>query len=273
MDFYLNCWVPSLSGFYKVRELKNCQLLALSKYILNEDHPGTSDCFEKIINENVVDNDLQLTRFDKWFVLCFLRAANISHIINLQTTNKENIPCNIELSLFDILSRLSESISIPVLNINLEKFNFELTPANYLYSKDNILNATSKIIFNKTNTINLKEAELIYRKFTNINLYISQKVLAYDSGSSHFIINNTNPSLNLKSLPVRLFDNSLYFFVRSIYHPYCKDLYQKFFYLMKYNGFSFNEVSNLTPIESEIFLNLYKQDENNKTQSESINIQ
>lgn len=273
MDFNLNCWVPSLSGFYKIRELKNSQLLALSKYILNEDHVGTSNYFESIISENVLDKTLRLTRFDKWFILCFLRAANISHIINLQTTNTSNVPCNIELSIFDILGRLSESITIPVINLTIDKLDFTLTPPTSLYSKDNVVEATEKLIYNKTKIINKKEINLIFKKFENISLYVSQNILNYDSKSTNYIINNNNPSLSLNSLPVRLFDNSLYFFTRSIYYPYCKGLYEKFFYLMRYNGFGFNEANNLTPIESEIFLNLYKQDENNKLQSESINIQ
>jgi len=267
MDFYLNCWVPSLSSFVKTKEIKNYQLINLSKYILNEDHPGTNKCFDDIIKENLfIPNNVSLTRFDKWFVLCFLRATNISPILYMQTTNKEKAICNIEISLFDILTSLSEINPINTLNLKLEKVAFALQPGSSLYSKEPVIESIQVI---ENDTTRVTEQPVISKLLeTNINLrnYLAQEMLRFDNSSTYFILKNNNTSLNLNDLQVRVYDNTLFHFTRSIYLPHCKGLYEKHYNLMKCVRLSYDEIKQITPAESEIFLNLYKQEEAAKSQ-------
>ena len=109
--------------------------------------------------------------------------------------------------------------------------------------------------------------------FNSLREYIAQKIVEYDNGHSHYIIQNSNTQLNLTNLQVRLFDNTLYFFLRSIFLPFCRGLYEKHYNLMKYTKLSYESLVTLTPSESDIFLSLYKQDEVSKLQTDSINIQ
>lgn len=265
--------MPSLSGFHKVKELKNSQLIILSKFILNEDHEGTVNCFEYILQENFLDKNLKLTRFDKWFTLCFLRAANISPTLYLQTVNSANLPCNIEISLFDILNRLSESIQIVPINLSFNNLSFTLSPSQKLYCTQPLLDSINTITFKEKYIKNTSDIKSLLSTFNHLREYIAQKIVEYDNDLTHYIIQNSNTQLNLNDLQVRLFDNTLYFFLRSIFLPFCKGLYEKHYNLMKYTKLSYEDLANLTPSESDIFLNLYKQDEVSKLQADSINIQ
>lgn len=266
MEFHLNCWVPSLSGFYQVKELKNSQLNVLSKYILNEDHLGTSQCFESILEENFLSyNTNSLTRFDKWFILCFLRATNISSMLYMNVTNSSNVPCNLEMSLFEILTRLSEINPIAEIKISLEKITFTIKPNSQLFSNDPIVDSLSYIEHN--NNI-IKVPSLIKQLLqTNdgIRNYLALEMIKFDNNSENLIIKNLNSTLNLKNLPVRVFDNTLFFFLRSIFLPHCKGVYEKQYNLMKRLNFSYQDIVNITPGESEIYLNLFKKDENSKS--------
>jgi len=274
MEFVLNCWVPSLSGFFKVKELKNWQLSTLSKYILNEDHQGTNKCFEEIIKENFIDYDLyNLNRFDKWFILTFLRAINISPTLYLQTTNKGNIPCNIEISLFDILNRLSEINCINTIDVNVDKITFLLRPYSFLYTEEPVLNSIVAIDYKGQRIANTTLINNLISSNINLRNYIAQELLLKDSKSQHYIIKNSNVSLNLNDLPVRTYDNTLFFFVRSVYLPHCKGLYEKQYNLMRFSNFSYSDLQQLTPAESDIFLNLFKRDESNNSQPGGIDIQ
>jgi len=274
MEFVLNCWVPSLSGFYKIKELRNRQISTLSKYILNEDHPGTNQCFEEIIKENFVDyNAYSLNRFDKWFILTFLRAINVSPTLYLQTTSTGNIPCNIEISLFDILTKLSEINCIDTFKIGVENINFLLQPHKLLFTDEPVLDSIATVEYKSQNITDLKLIKELLLKNVNLRNYIAQELLLKDGQSQHYIIKNNNTSLNLADLPVRVYDNTLFFFVRSIYLPYCKGLYEKQYNLMRFSNFSYSDLQQLTPAESDIFLNLFKQDESDKSQSNGINIQ
>lgn len=274
MDFSLNCWVPSLSGFFKVKELKNRQMIALSKYILNEDHTGTDQCFEEIIEENFLNyKTYSLNRFDKWFILSFLRAINISPTLYLQTTNTAKMPCNIEISLFEILTRLSEINCIRSFSIEIEKIKFNLQPSNNLFSEQPVVDSISSIQYGNHNITDKTLITTLLTSNANLKNYIAQELLLNDGESQHYIIRNTNTTLNLSNLPVHVFDNTLFFFIRSIYLPYCKGLYEKQYHLMRFGNFSYNDLQQLTPAESDIFLNLFKRDEADKSQSNGINIQ
>jgi len=268
MEFYLNCWVPSLSGFFKLKELKNSQLSILSKYILNEDHEGTNMCFNEIINKNFleINPNLNVNRFDKWFILSFLRATNISPILYLQTANTANVPCNIELSLYETLTRLSEISPVSAIDVKLENINIILYPSESLYTVEPVVDSVKELKHLKNNITNRDEIYKLLGRRENLRNYLAQQMLYFDSLSNDLIIKNENPALKLTNIPVRVFDNTLFFFLRSIYLPYCKGVYEKLFSLKKLMNLSLDEYYQLTPSECDILISLYKQDESSKTQ-------
>ena len=60
MNFYLKCWIPSLSSYSEISELNIGQFTVLAKYMLNNDDTGINKTFENIIENNL------LSRYRDW---------------------------------------------------------------------------------------------------------------------------------------------------------------------------------------------------------------
>lgn len=268
MDFYLNCWVPTLSGYARISELKNSQLQVLSKYILNEDHEGTSNCFDLILKDNVQDRDIvnDLTRFDKWFIFCFLRATNISPVVYIQSTTKDGAPCNIELQLFDLLTKLSEVTLSYRSTVTIEDLDFNIQTSKNLFSKNTLADSIQSINVKDTNTVINDKASLFQIVSDNhgIAILIKDHLTKLDQQSNYKLIENRNKDIAIKDIPVRLYDNTLFLFLRSIYLPFCRGVYVKQYDLMKKLNIDFKSIKDLTPLEGEILLNLHNETEADK---------
>jgi len=268
MDFYLNCWVPTLSGYARISELKNSQLQVLSKYILNEDHAGTSDCFDLILQDNIQDKDVvnNLTRFDKWFIFCFLRATNISPVVYIQSATKDGAPCNIELQLFDLLTKLSEA-TLPYRSAaTIEDLNFNIQASKNLFSGNTLADSIESIHVKGTNIVINDKASLLQVVSDNhgIAILIKDHLSKLDQQSNYKLIENRNKDIAIKDIPVRLYDNTLFLFLRSIYLPFCRGVYVKQYDLMKKLNIDFKSIKDLTPLEGEILLNLHNEAEADK---------
>lgn len=274
MDFHLNCWIPSLSGYTRIRELKNNQLYVLSKYILNEDHEGTNLCFNKIIKNNLLDKEIygKLTRFDKWFILAFYRATNISPVVYIQTTTKDKAPCNVELQLFDTLTKLSEINLTFNTSLEIEDLTLQINASSDLYSKDGYDAVKSITIKNTGTRIEPPVLNTILLENKNLSLYVKKYLTNIDLSRGLMLLENKNPDIILNNIPFRLYDNTLFFFIRSIYLPFCKGVYTRQYNLMRKLGIDYNSVQSLTPLEGEIFINLYNEEENEKKSKKSIDI-
>jgi len=268
MDFYLNCWVPTLSGYARISELKNSQLQVLSKYILNEDHEGTSNCFDLILKDNIQDRDIvnDLTRFDKWFIFCFLRATNISPVVYIQSTTKDGAPCNIELQLFDLLTKLSEATLYYRSTVTIEDLDFNIQASKNLFSKNTLADSIQSINVKDTNTVINDKASLfqIVNDNHGIAILIKDHLTKLDQQSNYKLIENRNKDIAIKDVPVRLYDNTLFLFLRSIYLPFCRGVYVKQYDLMKKLNIDFKSIKDLTPLEGEILLNLHNETEADK---------
>ena len=268
MDFYLNCWVPTLSGYARISELKNSQLQVLSKYILNEDHEGTSNCFDLILKDNIQDKDIvnDLTRFDKWFIFCFLRATNISPVVYIQSTTMDGAPCNIELQLFDLLTKLSEVTLSCRSTVTIEDLDFNIQASKNLFSKNTLADSIQSINVKDTNTVINDKASLFQIVSDNhgIAILIKDHLTKLDQQSNYKLIENRNKDIAIKDIPVRLYDNTLFLFLRSIYLPFCRGVYVKQYDLMKKLNIDFKSIKDLTPLEGEILLNLHNETEADK---------
>lgn len=189
-----------------------------------------------------------------------------------RTVNVSNLPCNVELPLFDVLNKLSECIHIEPYHFSFSKINFELLPSYQLYTGEPVIESIVNLKFNEKTISNFADIKELLSSYNNLRDLIAQELIKKDNDNQHFIINSST-SLNLDSVQVRLFDNTLFFFLRSIFLPFCKELHEKHYRLMKYAKFSYEELKQLTPSEGDIFLNFYTKDEASKAQSNSVNIQ
>lgn len=268
MIFYLKCWVPSLSSYASISEITIEQLSILSKYIINQDNSGINDNFNNIIKNNLEDKNIfkLLSKYDKWFIAVFLRAVSISPIINIQTKTLSGVSCTAEYDIIKILSRLSEIpvLKIPKLETNGLKFYFK--QVLNLYDDSYPFNYIEKIEYNNT-LLDLNTIKLDIEKYNNISILIKNHLFYSEHIYNNlFLLENKSVNMPISPIPFRLTDNTLFAFLKSIYLPYCKVLYNKIYALIKKIGFSYNDLKNLTLLEGQIYLNSYYEEENKKLQ-------
>jgi len=268
-QFYLSSWVPSLKKYVKVSELKMYQLEILSKYILNDDDEQLNTAFNNILLENLknkTDYNL-LTKFDKWFLLIFLRASSVESTISYIAGEEAT---SLTFDLFEILTKLSEIALVEPTSLTLDETIFYFNLQNDLYSPNYVLTSISKT---KTNN-----AEFIPYMFSNEireEFYKTVESTVYNEIKTHlntldqrfsdiFIIENPNKIKNFYSVPLRLYDNTLFYFIKSIFKPSAQSLYTKKYVLLTKLHIDLNSINQLTPFECDIYMGILNSAENSK---------
>lgn len=270
--FYLSAWIPSLKQYVKVTELKMSQLEILCKYILNDDNVHINNCFEDIILNNLQDKAIisKLTRFDKWFLLMFLRASSVGSIITYQTQTKTKENCTISYDLFDILTDLSELTIQPIENYKFDTNNFLLSVPTQLYTDDFVISSIVQIESNNDKYLpsefNPGEMSSFIKTLQNTvyEMLKTHLLLHENEYNQYSIIKNDNNLNGFNTIPLRLLDNTLFYFLKSIFAPLAQNLYNKKYILLSKLGIDLKSINNLTPFECDVFINILNSAENSK---------
>jgi len=260
--FYLNCWVPSLKNYFDIAELKMVQLEILVKYILNGDDNNIEKIFDNIIQDNLIDKSIfsKLTRFDKWFILMFLRATSISSTLHYKIKDVQGNPCAASFSLFDILTDLSEIIIPPIPSLTIDDvtidFNFskKLTSSNVF---DNIFKITKNQKKYYPQVFNTDKRNRFFDTLASSVLPdVTEHLSLYEQNFKNiFIIKNDKQLKDFYSVKFTMFGNTLYEFLKSIFVPYAQSFYKKKFILLSKLGIDLNSLNDLTPFECDVYIN------------------
>jgi len=268
MKFYLNCWIPSINNYIKVSELSLQQLETLSKYIVNDDDEGTCNYFEHIIQTNVADINIQskLTRLDKWFILTSLKANNISPKLVIKAKTADDVDCTADYDLFNILTKVSEYTVQFESTLQVKNF-----AATFQYPKtlflNNVLVESLAAISLENKTVDFASLPVNNKMqfLQTIDASLQELLKAYlhlqDSKIELYLIQNFNNLKNIFDVKLNIFDNTLFYFLKSIYAPYAKSIYLKKYNLISKLGFSLQDINTLTPFEADIYLNIYNNEQ------------
>lgn len=269
--FYLDCWVPSLKDYYKISELKIKQLDVLSKYLINDNNLEINKIFNSIILDNLQNKDIfiKLNRFDKWFILSFLRAVNISDTLTYNASSNTG-PCSVEISLLKILSDFSE-LKFTNNQLQLDNFIFNFKLSNELYLKNNLDNIIESVELNNVKKIFSSEenVEFIKGLTSEIKEGIEKYLYINDTRLNLFLLENKANLGNFRSVRFRIYDNTLFYFLKSIFLPYAQSIYRKKYLLINKIGLHYNELDDLTPAECDVFINQFMAEEKEKKSGKS----
>jgi hypothetical protein len=279
-SFYLNCWAPSLKQYLKIAELKMYQLEIISKYILNEDDESLNQTFNDILQENLEQKELfyKLTRYDKWFLLLFLRASSVSGQLFYRAKNTDESTCALTFNLFDILTDLSELVIPTIENLKLDDIEITFTPVKDLYSVNYLHESIFKIrINNKDFYPGAFEQNTKERFFNTIDrtaiTEIYNHLRKYDQAfESVYIINNDKQLKDFYSVKFNLLGNTLFGFLKSTFIPQAQSLYKKKYTLLTKLNLDSNTINNLTPSECDIYLNIFNTEKESATTDSSVSL-
>lgn len=214
MDFFTNCYIPSLDKEFKVNKLCFGDYFQLNSYILNKDFENINETFNLICKKSL---DLDLKNLDKFILLIHLNCNYLDPILKLSAKDNESNPITYEIFLKDIIK---ES----------EKYSFEnfTIPTQLYYSEaDFIIRETGKSL------------EQIKEHIEN------NKIQMFDV--PEMIKNVPNVYFNC-------FDNTFFHFLKLVYSANIKDLYKKIKILKKEYNFFLSEIHEMSPKEIDMFL-------------------
>jgi len=267
-DFTLQCWVPSISAYSRVYEFTVGQYTTLSKFILNNDDEGLAEYFETILQNNLKEKNLykNLTKYDKWFLLTFLRTVNISPTLTLKAKDPANKECTYDIDLLKILTQGSDFFPIYKFNIQMDLINVEIEIDNSIKLKNKPILNYIKTIQTKKNKIQIhslpdNEKNSIFKNLGIIENVIENIVFKKDELNKVFKIIPVIPQLKeVYEVSLSLFDNTLFEFLKLIFSPYSKGIFAKKYFLMNKIGVNLSHIDSLTPLECDIYINLYNQE-------------
>lgn len=278
--FLLNCWVPSLKIYTKITELKMLQFEILSKYILNDDDDSINEVFNEILRENLFDKAVynKLTRYDKWFILMFLRASSVSSMLYYKARGEKDEPCAISFNLFDILTDLSE-INIPNAEpLVLDDVTITFLPVNNLYSPNFLHESIYSVEINsKTYHPNMFPRQKREKFFNTLNNTVIKEIFdhltKYEAKFQDvFIIKNERKLKDFYSVSFNLFGNTLYSFLKSTFLPHAQGLYKKKYTLLTKLGLDNASILQFTPSECDIYLNMLSTEGESSGKDKSVNL-
>ena len=259
--FNFLCWVPSQKNYFRLKELNFHQYELILKYILNNDDDGLVNCFDEVLINNLPDR-VKLNKFDKWFILCFLRAVCISPVSVYKVKTKENNTAAADISILEMLEKISDKILKDRITINLQDAELIFTVPHSLVTQDILKESLIAAVINKDEVI-LKENEkdIILSKMSDALKQIAKANISNEFDDHSFKLLSRLEEFGVKSPSFRITDNTLFEHVKRLYSLWSNVFHEKKYVLINKVGFNVNDIMNMTPIECDVYINHYKQEQ------------
>lgn len=268
MQFSSKLFLPVLKEEIRYLNLNNHNYLDILKFITNNDDEGLIDYFDNILQEKILDKNLvsKLSVIEKFLILLDLRSILLGD--KLQLINKENI--NIDLSISSIRDNLIKNIN----NIELIKYidynNIQLCLST---SKSFDVENIDKIYKEIIDKIKIDEDIIDFYSLTdedkehiisNLPANLAQELLQYieycQELSENIDIIKGNDRIGLDSVPLRVFDKTLFFFLKNTFGNDLMGFYELQFNMMSKLNVSSDNFMKMSPAECKIFIQFYNQD-------------
>lgn len=270
MDFFLNFTSPTSQENLKIKELSFKQLRALNKFLHNKDNSAICQCFEKILNENIINykNNLNLNCYDKFCALILLRLASIAPEIEIKKNNTTK-----KINLLPFYSQITALTFKTIDNIEENNIKIKFSLPKQLFLENIFLSFSSmidEIQIENNKPINFQqltqeEKQLLFDK---LPATIVEKIYAYKQHvETEFkaIIFNIDEENNVELSP---FNTSLFEILKVLFFTDLKSLYDIQYMLVSKVNYTPEYLDENTLLENIILMNNYS-DEMAKVNNET----
>lgn len=268
MQFSSKLFLPVLKEEIRYLNLNNNNYLDILKFVTNNDDEGLIDYFDNILQEKILNKKLvsKLSIIEKFLILLDLRSILLGD--KLQLINKENI--NIDLSISSIRDNLIKNINNIELIKHIDYNNIRLclsTPKSF--DVENIDKIYKEII----DKIKIDEEIIDFYSLTeddkdhiinNLPANLAQELLEYIEFCQELSVNidiiKGNDRIGLDSVPLRVFDKTLFYFLKNTFGNDLMGFYELQFNMMSKLNVSSDNFMKMSPAECKIFIQFYNQD-------------
>jgi hypothetical protein len=268
MEFSSKLFLPILKEEIRYLNLNNHNYLDILKFITNNDDEGLINYFEEILKEKIKNKKVisKLTNIEKFLILLDSRAVLLGD--KLQLINKENI--NIDLSISSIRDNLIKNINILELINYIDYSNIQLC-----LSIPNSLNVENidQVYKELIKEVKIEDENIQFSLLTeeekdtiigSLPANLSQELLKFvdvcqDLSEKIHIIRG-NERLGIENVPLRVFDKTMFSFLKSTFGNDLMGFYELQFNMMSKLNVSSDNFMKMSPNECKIFINFYNQD-------------
>lgn len=268
MEYRVRLYIPSKKKFDYLDEIKNKNIIAISKFIQANDEYGLSSYFEKLLSSLELDNII-----DKFCVLLQLRGLNFNGKAVLKGKHADGNEVEYKIDIFEFVGQLLEGLeSVPdqyEFITGEYKFLFKLPTRMYFKNTYALLYDTLLDI--EYNGVSVYKGLQKKEKFnyvigidketiTNVVKFFNQT----NNNSEIFFIKNDDKDILLPSIRVSFFNNTIFNTLKALFKIELTYIYNKFYVCLTKLGISYTDYLNLSFIEADILLSIYKSANNLK---------
>lgn len=271
-NFTYQTYLPVEQKYVQCTTFTGKTHLTLSKYIQNDDNRNVVRLFKEMIHTTCIDSiDINaLATVDLFCLLLNMRIMSVSQTFDYEAvsqTQTERIKRTQKLDLYDILDKvtnfddgyMSDIVVDDIYTITLS------TPRSFKTStaEDLILDVVDRLgvgdkTFNLCTLTNTEKTRILDELPGDAMIRIIDYIKKLDHKYRIRVFNTTDE--NLSEIELKLFDNSMFEFIKAMYNSNLQEQYYIRYIMVKRLGFRLNDVENISPIDTQNYINLYREE-------------
>ena len=290
MSFTYPVYVPSIEKSIRFREILNKHYVVILKFLANNDAHSIETYLNSLINQlnDQVTHD-QLNKVDKLCVLLTARIMCVGPDLDLtMTCDKTQQQYTGKIELINVLQMVSDLQLIESRTFDL-KNNIKIhagVPNNLCYGEDvDVLDILTDMIngitvsdtYYNMNNMSVHEKNDVIDHIPGLN-FAQIIQLANESQQSFndlIVFQDKNPhdeQAQVNEYKLGLYDNTMFDLIKMCYSSNLNNYYMSMYTLCNTMGFTADYIQNITPVESNIYINQKKQEiEQQKQQQKQSN--
>lgn len=266
-SFLCKVLIPSTGKYEYFREIDFLTSKTISKYIKNNDVIGFSKCVENIVNTNAVESKSYHV-LDMLAILCQLRSYCYGDTVKLEGRNETGNPVVYKHNINRILNFSSIIKDCDDQHVYNKKLELTMGLPHNLLPDENF-----DVITRNIRSLKISEDHI---NFPDLTSYDKERVLqSLDASFSGEIIKFTQKIVKIfentclfedmdikdfKNIKLNPYNESIVQYLVSIFNYDLMSIYELEYILIRRLRFSLSDLKNMTIIEAELHLNLYKKE-------------
>ena len=272
-QFTFQTYLPIKQKYLRFRSFDGRTHLMLGKFIQNDDNESIINTFESIIKTCCTEHIEvdKLSSVDMFCILLNLRIMCISQTFDFEATvtkSTESVKKTQKLDLYDILDKITNHPSGYIQQIKTQE-GYDVTlgvPTGMrVMSVDELMVNVVDSIKIAEKSYNLRH--LSFDEKTTILDNLPGDVLTYITNYLKRMDHECRIKVfefiqtgDLANIELKLFDNSLFEFIKAMYNCNLQEQYYIRYLMVKRLGFNLRDVEDITPIDTTNYINLYREE-------------
>lgn len=271
--FTFQTYLPSQQKYLRFTQFSGNTHLTIGKYIQNNDIENTIKEFENIIQECCTEqvNLKHMTNVDIFCILLNLRIMCISQTFDFEgvvETKEERMKKTQKLDLYDILDKVSNHKAQTITSINIDdqyKINLGLPKGFRVEEIETLIVDVIDSIevlgiqYDMSDMTPQEKTRVLDELPGNVLVNITKHIKKLDEQYRIKVFENISHG-DLSDIHLKLFDNSLFEFIKAMYNCNLQEQYYIRYIMVKRLGFLLEDVETISPIDTQNYINLYREE-------------